>query len=239
MGTFTCSQSAQTECGLFEGGKHKLTEIDTDILPENLVDALNIDEYVSSLQFHSHTVDGASGAADANAIYHGHGAGSNADKKEELLKYFRKLDDAINQFMRVEAAPLVFAGVEYLFPIYQQANNYRSLVDQPVTGNHDDASADELHALAWKLVEPRFGKQRDKVLEKYGTLAAQDRATDDVEHAVKAAREGRVETILLAEGVRRWGTVADDGTTTQIDENSPEGENLLDHAACARTSNWR
>lgn len=216
---------------LFEGGKHQLTEIDTEILPENLVDALNIDEYVSSLQFHSHTADGAGAAADANAIYHGHGAGSDADKKEELLKYFRKLDDAIDEFMGIESAPLVFAGVEYLFPIYQQANNYRSLVDQPVTGNHDDASADELHAQAWEIVEPQFTRQRDGAIEKYATLAARDQATDDVNKVVKAAREGRVETILLAEGVRRWGTVADDGTTTQTDENTAESEDLLDHAA--------
>lgn len=216
---------------LFEGGKHQLTEIDTDILPNNLVDALNIDEYVSSLQLHSHSTTRENGAADATAIFHGHGAGSDTDKKEELLKYFRILDDAINEFMDAESAPMVFAGVEYLFPIYQQANNYRNLVDEPLTGNHDDTSPDELHAKAWEIVGSRFASHQRKLLERFGLLASQGKASDDFEHVIEAAREGRIETLLVEKGERRWGVISEAGAITQTDANSAESEDILDYAA--------
>lgn len=215
---------------LFEGGKHSLNEVDTDLLPETLVEALNIDEYQSTLQFHSHSMSGASASAEKQAIYHGHGGGSDADKKEELLKFFRKLDDGINEFFGVEPAPLVFAGVEYLFPIYQQANNYRNLVDSPVPGNQDDASADELHGPAWQVVEPRFAADRRQIVEKYGTLAARQQASDDLDTVIQAAREGRVDTLLLAEGVRRWGTVSGDGSVKYENQSTANNEDLLDYA---------
>lgn len=210
---------------LFEGGKRGLSEVDTQVLPDSLADALNVDEYVSTLQFHS------TGSPDDNAMFHGQGAGSDAYKKEELLKFFRKLDDGVNEFFDDESSPLVFAGVEYLFPIYQQSNNYRHLVETPVTGNQDEASADDLHAAAWKIVEPSFAADRKQLTEKFGTALSQEQATDKIDLAVKYAGEGRVETVLLAEGVREWGSIAGDGSVVHLDENSAESEDLLDAIA--------
>lgn len=210
---------------LFEGGKRALTEVDAETLPENLVDALNIDEYFSSLQFHS------AGGADGNAMFHGQGAGSDSDKKDELLKFFRKLDDGLNEFFDNESSPLVFVGVEYLFPLYQQTNSYPYLFDTPVTGNHDQTSADDLHTATWKIVEPHFTADRKEQMEKFGTLMSREQATNEIDLAVRYSTEGRVESVLLADGVRQWGSVGDDGTIVYSDENSAESEDLLDTVA--------
>lgn len=215
---------------LLEGTKHHLSEVDTSLLPNDLQDALNIDEYQSSLQFHSYDSGPQAGSATDTAMYHGHHGSSESEKKEALLKFFRHLDDGIQQFFGVESTPLVFAGVEYLFPIYRQANNYRNLFDKPVTGNFDDASREELHKAAWKVVEPSFTENRAQLVEDFGTASAHGKGSDDLESVVRASREGRVETLLLSEGVRKWGKITADSIEFS-NENSADTEDLLDFAA--------
>jgi len=53
----------------------------------------------------------------------------------------------------IKKAPLVLAGVEYLFPIYQEANTYPDLVEEGITGNPENLKPEELHDLVgqWNL----------------------------------------------------------------------------------------
>lgn len=222
---------SQNRVRLLEGSKHGLHEVDVEALPQNLVDALNIDEFQSSLQFHSHAT-GMSDHAKDRAIYHGHGGGSDADQKSDLLHYFRRLDDALQQFFREERAPLVFAGVDYLFPIFKEANSYNRLVEDLIPGNPDALSADELHDPAWEIVRRVFAEDRKECHEKYGTYAAQNKASDNLTEVITEARNGRVETLLALKNSRVWGTVdADSGIVKKCQDNRPENEDLVDHAA--------
>jgi glucose-6-phosphate 1-dehydrogenase len=69
-----------------------------------------------------------------------------------------------------ERSPLVLAGVDYMLPIYQQANNYPNLVKEGIIGNPDDLTATQMHKQAWKIVEPILNTDQHEALSHYQKL---------------------------------------------------------------------
>jgi hypothetical protein len=118
-GRFYILAVSQNSVRLFQGSRYAVTEIRDERLPKNLREALNIDEYVQSLQFNSMRGASLGNGTRGGAAFHGQG-GSNLDvrKSDEILPYFRRIDDALQELFGAERSPLVFAGVEYLFPLF-------------------------------------------------------------------------------------------------------------------------
>ncbi len=156
-GRFYVLAVSQNRVRLLEGTQFAVSELEPEGLPTGLRSALNIDQYVSSLQQHS--TGNASTAG--SMIFHGQG-GSDPDirKKDEILQYFRRINSALSDFLNDARVPLVFAGVDYLFLIFQQACDYKALVETPVTGNPDHGKPTQNHADAWAIVEPVFHRSR-------------------------------------------------------------------------------
>ena len=71
---------------------------------------------------------------DGSVTFHGAGSGS-ASAKDDLLRYFRLVEDGLTEFLKGDRVPLVLAGVEYLLPIYKEANTYPNLIDMVIKGN--------------------------------------------------------------------------------------------------------
>ena len=138
------------------------------------------------------------------------------------------------EFLQGEQAPLVLAGVEYLLPIYKEANRYPNLIDMVIKGNPDLLSADELHKSAWDIIGPRFQAAQEEAVAQYQQLAGQasERVADTLEKIVPAAYRGRIETLFVATGVPQWGVF--DPVTNEIelhDQIQADDEPLLDLAA--------
>lgn len=228
-GQFFILAVSQNSVRLLRATKHRVTELEPDELPTDLRSALNIDEYMSSLQHHS----GAGVSADENTIFHGHG-GSDPDvkKQDEILQYFYRIDEALQQFFQDHHKTLVFAGVDYLFPIFQKASSHAGLVDEPVTGNPDDLTPEELHERAWTVVEPLFSAERQTALARFGDAAHTDRATNEIEAIVQAARQGQIDTLLIADGAEAtYGTIdPSSGQVRRADESDSEAEDLVNSA---------
>ncbi len=213
-GRFYVLAASQNRVRLLEGTRFGVHEIEDDRLPTNMRDALNIDEYVRSLQFNSFRGAGGAEGGRGAAAYHGHGGGDmDVKKSDELLPYFRKIDDALGELFGVERAPLVFAGVDYLFPIFREACHYDGLVSEPLTGNFDAAKPQELHDRAWPLIEARFRTALDAELDRLGAAGAK-LASHDAEEIGKAAEAGRIETLLLADGTTLHGRPIDTAAGT-------------------------
>ena len=234
-GRFYVLAASQNHVRLLQGNRSEMHDIGADALPKSLRDALNIDEYQTHIQHHSMIGADIGGGPRGQAIYHGHGGGDMSVKKsDELLQFFRRIDNGLKEIFGVERVPLVFAGVEYLFPIFKEATGYRELVEEPVTGNPDQMSPQELHRKAWPLVESRFQKDRDAELDRMAA-AASPSSTNPAE-ILAAARTGRVETLFLLEGGQWFGRFADESgelTTTEVGD----GENLLNLVAIQTLQN--
>ena len=164
-------------------------------------------------------------------MFHGQGAGEE-DAKAEIRKFFHILDRGISEFLGDGQAPLVLAGVDYLLPIYRDATSYPHTVDGGVTGNPDDLSTQQLHEKAWAVVEPELGRQRQEAIERFGSLKGTGRATGQLDEVVPAAVDGRVDTLFVPRGVRKWGSFdAEARRIEHHDAQQADSEDLLDLAA--------
>lgn len=174
----------------------------------------------------SSTHTGAPGRA---AVFHGHGTGID-EHKDNLLRFFRQVDAGMI-LLRGQRAPLVLAGVEYLFPIYREASGYPGLVDEGIAGNPELLSPATLHRQAWSLLEPRFARAEEEAAARYRQLAGTGRTSTDVALIVPAAHHGRVEVLFTARNAQQWGTYDPAADRVHLlQEVQPGGQDLLDLA---------
>ena len=118
------------------------------MVPANLAEVLKYEEAQNEVSFYSSSSGALVGKGGRRAtIFYGQGVGHD-DSKDHLLRYFQQIDRGLHKLLKDESAPMVLAGVEYLFPIYQQANTYPHLLHQGLPGNPDKISSDMLHAEA-------------------------------------------------------------------------------------------
>ncbi|MEW4454112.1 hypothetical protein AB1L30_15670 [Bremerella sp. JC817] len=226
-GRFVLLAVSQNHVRLFEGSQEGLEERSPDDLPENLKDALNIDEFTTALQHFSYTEGG-----HVDTMYHGHGGGED-DHKQTILQFFHRLDDPISEYLQDRNDPLVFAGVEYLFPIFKEAISYSHLLPDAVTGNFDNAKPETLHEKALEVVQPFFQKNTTEAIDRYHNAHGQNRATDDLETILKAAEMGAVDTLLIREDAAFWGHIDDQGHIQEDGTPNEVSQDLLDDAAVA------
>jgi hypothetical protein len=228
-GRFYVLALSQNEVRLLGASRYSADEVELgDDVPESLADALKLDDPEKQLQFHTGSSGG--GGAGRSAVFHGHGA--EDDSKDDILRYFRKIDRGLRDVLKGQEAPLVVAGVDYLLAIYREANTYPGLVEEGMMGNPEELSVEELHERAWKIVGPHFSEARREATERYAELAGTGKTSTDPREVVLAAYYGRVDTLFVAYGVRRWG-VFDPGTGEVDLHDEPEAGDgdLLDFAA--------
>jgi hypothetical protein len=130
--------------------------------------------------------------------------------------------------------------VDYLQPIYRQANTYAHLLERGVEGNPDRLSSGELHDRAWPLVQPRFEAEQQRAAAQYRQLAGTEHASGDLEAVVAAAYEGRVETLFVALGRQIWGVF--DPTAGRVEKHNEASfgdVDLLDLAAACTLAHGR
>lgn len=210
---------------LLEGSRWRTRRIELAHLPKNLVEALNYDQ--PEIIHHCHSGQPGSGG-QMGLVFHGQGGAADA-AKGELLEYFRRIDDALQQYLAAERAPLIFAGVDFLFPIYQQANGYRYLQEQHISGNTDAWSEAELHDRAWALVEPVFQQTRDAALARYGQVAGGPLGPDEVASVLRACSQGAVDTLLVDPTQQQWGTFDAERGQVHLDPvQQSRNEDLID-----------
>lgn len=134
---------------LYEGDRFTIRQLRLKHFPANMARALRIDEYpkASKGRFTSPASDRRN-----SEIMHSPYSESQTDK-EMLLEYFRLVDGSLRQLLQKKGKPVILAGVEYLLPIYRQANTTPYLLPEVLTGNIDRERPDVIRQRAWKLIK--------------------------------------------------------------------------------------
>jgi len=192
-GHFFVLALSQHQIRLLEGTRDRLEEVDLPGVPLGVHDALRAQEAQKQLQLY---VADRGGVA-ARGIFHGHGSAGDI-QKQQVLRYFRKVNRALREVLAGERAPMVLAAVEDLAPIWRQVNTYPHLVDEILAGNPEDLDLHELHVRAWAVVEPLFLHGRREAAAKYHQVAGTGLTSRDAREIIRAAKEGRVETLFAA-----------------------------------------
>lgn len=229
-GQFYILALSQNQVRLFQGTRFSVSEIQLEEMPTSMAEALKYDDPEKSIQFHTSTSQTV-GGGDRSAMFHGQGVGED-DQNDNLLRYFRKVNEGIQELLKDQQAPLVLAGVEYLFPIYQQANTHPKLLGSGISGNPEILKPEELHNQAWQIVQPYFEQSLQDTIAQYQASVAAGQATDELQKVVAAAYYHQVDSLIVPVGQQQWG-VFDPGTgEVQIHTSQEPGdEDLLDLAA--------
>jgi hypothetical protein len=213
---------------LLEATRHKVREVDLGDLPTSLDDALGYELEETHIQYHT---GAKTGGGNQSPVYHGQGGGED-DVKLEIRKFFNLLDKGIGSMIVARHAPLVLAGVEFLFPLYRQVSDYPHLLEGGVPGNPDELSPEQLHERAWPVVEPVFTKDQEEAIDRFRQLAGTGQASTQLDEVVRAADDGRVDTLFVGLGMRRWGTFDREQRTVDLaNDHGPGTEDLVDFAA--------
>jgi hypothetical protein len=208
---------------LIKGTRFSMDEIDLEDIPQTLAEALRWDDPEPQLQHHE--TEGPSTGGEMTGIYHGHGVGTD-DQKEDILRFFQKVDKGLQKLLSEEGAPLVLAGVEYLLPLYRQANSYKHFIEAEITGNLDKMSLKQLHQQAWEVVEPVFRKEQSEAEQFYQQHKQTGRSSEDLEEVVQAAIYGQVDRLFVVMSEEQWGTF--DPETGQVQFHSEKRSDSLD-----------
>lgn len=213
---------------LFEATRDTMREMDTGDIPASLADAVGYDWEQRSLQFHTST---PMGDGQRSAEFFGHGAGQD-DSGPEDERFLRLVDDGVRTLVADDSAPLVLAAVAELFGEYRKLSRYPKLAEKFVTGNPDHMDEAELLERAWKVAAPPLAEERRHAADSIRERQSGDRVLQLLEDIVVAAADGRIETLFVTEGARRWGRFDDAGRTVTVhDAAEPMDEDLVNRAA--------
>jgi Bacterial archaeo-eukaryotic release factor family 7 len=219
---------SQNEVRLFQCTRHITNQIDLKGVPNSLSEALKYDDPEKQLQFQTRT---PSGTGQRAAIFHGQGVGTD-DAKNNIQRYFQQIDVGLRSILREERAPLVFAGVDYLLPIFREANSYPYLMEKGITGNPEGFKGEELHGQGWRIVEPYFLNAQEEATAKYKQLAGSEWTSSSLKEIALAAYHGRIDILFVAVGFQQWGVFDPDKLAVHLhQEAEPGDEDLLDFAA--------
>ncbi len=234
-GLFYLLTLTQEKVQLWQGSRLSLTEVEFPIdTPTSLSEELRFDETENQVHFHTST-GRASADGRRDAMYFGHGnAGDEAIRKEQLLTFFRHLDNGVRERIQEGGqAPLLLVGIEYLQGLYRQVNQYEFLFEPNIEKDPESLDKTALHEQAWALVAPHFDQERHTALEYYHHLLGTEdaRAAHGLSSVIPAAYFQRVDTLFVDIGVEKWGHFRPEENAVVIHEVAePEDEELLDFA---------
>lgn len=133
---------------IYEGDRNQLNILHLKDFPSNMKEELAIDEFPNWRE--THTIASPQTGKGSEA-YHGQYNVKQTDKIM-LLEFFRRIDKRLRPFLQASRLPLILAGVEYLIPLYRQANTYHNLVGETIKGNIEHTNNDDIRQRAWAII---------------------------------------------------------------------------------------
>jgi hypothetical protein len=234
-GRFYVLGLSQKDVKFFAGTRYSLNEVEVENMPKNVEEVLLEENIQKGVQHRIATPRGGTASSfQQPGEFHGQGSPDQDKHQEDIRQFCYAVDEALHEKLREQTAPLILAGVEYLFPIYQEANTYPHLLDTGITGNPENIKPEALKEQAWQIVEPLLHQPEQVAIELYQQLAGEgdSKATSDIKEIIKAAYYQRIDTLLVAVGLQIWGKFHPDTMTVDLHpEAEADDQDMLDFAA--------
>ncbi len=185
---------SQKDVRVLRGSRDRIGELDVPGVPEAFGEVYDEGREPGSVPRAN-----ATGRA-GQAVFHGPG-GSDNIHKEDVVEFFRQVARGVEEHLAGRSIPLILAGLPEWVAVYRELNTYPHLVDEAIERNPDDMRADELRGAAWDHVASRLAREKTRLLDRLNEQRARGTGVVDPHETLSAARDGRVDTLLLtAEG---------------------------------------
>lgn len=122
---------------------------------------------------------------------------TSEDPKTRLREYSRAIAKAVEPALRTRAPLLVIAATEPLASMVRSALGSLGVADEIIAGNHDDASAADLAALAAPIAERARDLRARHQLDRFAEMPSRGRALIELREVVDACRSGAVDALLV------------------------------------------
>lgn len=175
---------------LFAGSMYGLCEMEVG-MPESIEASLNIDENNQRSE-QSQSLGNGIG-------FNGRG-GLRDPRQEERLRFFRLIDNVVYNAAE-RSLPLILAGTDSETAEYRHLSKYPQLMDRTIAGSFSNVRPHELFEPAYRIIrQDLIATRRQAALEAYKRLQGtrQERTTTDPAAIAEAARQGRIDTLLVA-----------------------------------------
>lgn len=197
---------------LFYLTENSITEVELDKLPGSFAEILEKDTSGRTLQHHSSSRGGGS------AVFHGQET-VEGDKKEDILQYFRLVDDAVSEYLKGKGIPLLLMCAEEIYPIYERANTYQHLHADFVKGSPGKLEPQQIFAASQKVIAPLTKSDRHKAIARLKELTGTEKAESDLETLVTEAYFGKIQTLIFERGVEKYGSYNVDKNQVVFSDN--------------------
>lgn len=197
---------------LYQGYKFELTPVGIPDMPRGMEDVIHFEEK-----------DNAE-------------PGKLAEKeKSNLIQYFREVNRTLKASILGRAnQPLLLAGVEYLLPLYREANTYQWVIDEELHGNFEQTPKNELFARVQKIMDPWFADERRKAFQNKADHGGAP-VTTFLQDVIRAAYEGRIEQLFVARGQLLWGHYTAKPQEPVMHKQEEPGDDCLTNQAVVQT----
>ena len=197
---------SQGSVRLMDGSRHTVRQIELDDVPTSLADVVEPSGRSDSM------ARSLTAGRGGRAVFYGHGVGADEAKKDDVIRFFREVETGLREVLAGQTAPLVLVGLEQNVSAYRELNTYSEVLDEAVLRSPDELSADELHQVAWPLVEGRLRADRTRLISRFHDLKGTGgQVSSDVDAVSDAAEQGRVETLFIRSDPWCWERVEDGG----------------------------
>ena len=225
-GDYYVLELSQDYVQLYEATKYGFNNLFVeDFAPTNLENAVGFDYKQKMLQFRSGQNAFTSGS------FHGHGEGKDDDKKE-IETFLRAINKGINKLIINKKAPLIIAGTNALFNMYQQTNTYPNLYKTNISGDSEFKNKNLLHANSWKLIKPYFEIEQNEKINQFSELYHTPKTSYDTSDIILSSFDGKIDTLFIEKGKDFFGAVNTESRNVHIDsEREIQNGSLVNSSA--------
>jgi hypothetical protein len=215
---------SQKHVKLFEGSRLGIKERTLRDTPENLHEDFEGQSFERQYQLHTSS---SPTSGQKGAVFHGPSLGD----KDRIAHFLRDVERGVAGALKDRTAPLILATVDYFVPIYREANSYPHLVDETISGNPDQLSADAIHAAAWKILKSENSKAGTRAFSVYTEHMNTPLTSSNLRETLTAAYRGLVRFLFISSSGERWGSLVPPETVHVHDTQEPGDDDLLNLAA--------
>ncbi|WP_035807289.1 baeRF3 domain-containing protein [Lunatimonas lonarensis] len=179
---------------LYEGNRHSLEEIDLKgDIPTTIQEALG--EELTDKHLTAASYGGVSG--ESSTMHHGHGS-----KKEEVdvdaERFFRMVSNYVEtHYSKPFDLPLLLAALPEHHHLFQEVSKNPHLLPEGIKMDPFSSDERELAKMAWEVIQPSYLQRLTDLGERFGEAQAAGRGSDDYKELAVAAKDGRIDTLLV------------------------------------------
>jgi hypothetical protein len=216
---------------LFDASRFAMAMVETAGLPRSMDDVPGEPDYENPVQASPVARPHTASINVTNAQVYGD---SPAEwNKARRVDFVRRVAAALERRLADTPVPVVLVADTEIGGHFQKVTTLGPFLAGVIDVNPASLDLTQLHSAAYALMQPRFDQARRKAVERFETLlrGRDARAVTDIAQVVKAASDGRVDTLFLTEDEGVQGR--NDGTNNTFAPGGADGVTGEDHIETA------